>query len=133
MRVIYIAGPLGADCPEGIAENIRMAELLGSIAAKWGYAPIVVHSNAERLYGQDGDPLARDRGITADLAIVRVVAQEAGGLWIRLRPDGSLSTGTGKELQDFLLAGGNPKHLLFWTDAQIFLAQTSTERPNGLA
>jgi len=105
-EVVYIAAPLGAETDAEIEANVRRAEALGRVAIACGLAPIVVHSNAGRLFGSDNDPEARERGIQADLAIVRAVAAVGGHFWCLLRGDGTLSAGCRREHEEFLRSGG---------------------------
>ena len=99
--VVYICGPFAAPDQGAVAENIKRAEILGRIAVNRGYAPIVVHSNVEELFGSDRDPALRAVGLECNLAVTRAVAESGGFLWVITRDDGTLSEGCSAEAIEF--------------------------------
>lgn len=94
MTRVYIAAPYADPSPTVRAWHVARACLLGRLALECGHAPVVVHpSIAAGVYGDDSDPVQRERGLRAALEIV----DGCDELWALLRDDGTLSEGMAKE------------------------------------
>lgn len=99
----YIAAPYAGSVPE----NLRRVTALAAVVLAEGRAPIVVHhAIAAGVWGSDDIPEERERGIAANLAVVRLVASGGGWLDVLTRDDGSLSAGTHLEVEAYREAGG---------------------------
>lgn len=98
---VYVAGPYAGDTEAEILVNVHRACCLARLAVASQLAPIVVHPAIEaQAYGRDEIPQERAAGLDCALALVELTARHSGGkLWILTRGDGSLSTGTARELE----------------------------------
>jgi len=104
-KTAYIAGPYAASTPAEIERNVLRAAALGRLATEIGYAALVPHAIGWMgVYGErhEGDVGVRDRALSSSLALVEAVGRTGGALFVLERDDGSLSSGTGLELERFL-------------------------------
>jgi hypothetical protein len=104
-KTAYIAGPYAAETPLQIERNVMRSVALGRLATEIGYAALVPHAIGWMgVYGErhEGDVGVRDRALSSSLALVEAVGRSGGALFVLERDDGSLSTGTGLELERFL-------------------------------
>ena len=107
----YIAGPFAGD----IRENVRRALAVCRWAVAHGYAPECVHTTiAAGGLGDDDNPDDRDRGIGSCVARVRMHAKVGGALLVILRDDGTMSTGTEREVIAWMNAGGGAVDRRTW-------------------
>lgn len=102
-RPCYIAAPYGSPDPLIRWWNVRRACLLGLLAQRRGFAPLVVHPMIEAgALGCDDDDDERAQGQESSLRLLRLavgVGGVHGGLVYALRcDDGSLSEGVGDEI-----------------------------------
>ena len=108
---VYIAAPFRAPSLEEIEVNCRRAAALGFYAASvYGATPIVPHAMGflgvhGPLTAGDSNPEVRRRALDHACALVRLVGNAGGHLWVITNPDGSLSEGVAKELDAFRSCG----------------------------
>lgn len=111
-RPAYIAAPFAAwaglsepngACALTVAENVKRARTLAAYGfRKEGIAPVYVHEQIEAgVFGNDGNPEDRERGLLADAAIAEAVAIAGGELWLLELPDGTFSRGCEHERAAF--------------------------------
>lgn len=112
-RPAYIAAPFaawqGGYLPDGsrdrllVFENVKRARLLAAYGfRKEGIAPVYVHEQIEAgVFGNDGNPEDRERGLLAAATIAEAVALAGGELWLLELPDGSFSRGCEHERAAF--------------------------------
>jgi len=142
--LVYIAGPYGSPHEHERLANVGRACHLSLWASRAGYAPIVVHPAIHwGAYGSDDNPADRERGLATVTAILRAAAQAGGHLWVILRDDGSMSSGTEREVLAWEeeTAGGDPRTLALtwpqWLHAALdelgadFLAHTGGRPSNA--
>ena len=93
--LVYIAGPFSGNHKE----NTDNAIMVGKIATKKGYAPVVPHTTIlSGAYGDDDNIEERNNGINITLSILENVCNsENSELWIISSDGVNLSTGTNLE------------------------------------
>ena len=105
--LVYIVAPYGAPTYEERTRNVERACQLNLMACDAGYAPMLVHAALHGgAYGSDDDPAIRARGLEIDLAWVEAVWKLGGELWVLLRPDGTLSSGSAVEVRHWRKLAG---------------------------
>ena len=101
----YIAAPFAPGRGRGVQENVRRANKLAAHAVTEGYAPVVVHSAIQDgVYGDDANPVHRDRGLEICRALVTAVGDTDGEFWILADSDGEatvISAGVRAELEAY--------------------------------
>ena len=127
----YVAAPYSDPSETIRAWHVARARLLARLALACGYAPIEPHSSiAAGVYGDDGDPEQRARGMAASAAICRgVLATRGAVLWALLRDDQGMSEGTRSEWQIAREAKAVPQGRTWWDWRRTVAAHASDLLP----
>ena len=110
-----IAGPYAADTPALVQANTDRAARLGRLAVRHGYAPIIPHVHGHAgIYGSAADngsatDPVRQAALECGIRHVQLVAEMGGELWVLLKPDGTMSSGTRAERDAFVLIATGKK------------------------
>lgn len=103
-NLVYIVAPYGASTDEERRQNVDRAVALCAKACDQGFAPMTVHPGIYwGAYGHDADPVLRERGLEIDLAWIDIVDKIGGELWVLLKSDGTLSSGSEREVKRWRL------------------------------
>jgi hypothetical protein len=107
VRLAYVAAPFAARTNVDINRNVERALTICRWALSQGYAPICIHPTVQRGgYGFDGDPVAREKGLTAACALAAWVGSTDGVLLMLETDPSTVSAGVAREWAAFLDAGG---------------------------
>lgn len=124
--IVYIAGPYMNTTKEGIRMNVRRALALGNAAAQLGFIPIVPHAHGYLgIYGdphEEKGPETRETALRNGTYLARATKLADGMLWLLLRDDESISSGSQLELDAF--GGYNTVHVVqgTWENFRSYLA-----------
>lgn len=99
--IVYIAGPYA-----GLVDtNVARASELSRFAVSLGIVPLCLHGSIQAgAYGDDDHPEERERGLERACDVAALVARSGGQIWVITRDDGTLSSGTERELAAWLRA-----------------------------
>lgn len=104
MTPVYVAGPYAAPTPDLILQNVVRASIVGWLAVDRGLAPVVPHLLGwGGLYGDpnEGDSRTRELALRCSRTLAYSVGVRCGEIWVIERDDGTLSSGTEAELEEF--------------------------------